>query len=690
MSAETATERARPPVKENDEPGAVDRVLGHPLAFLATAALLLALFGWTFVADSGRVAPTKDPAYYTWHTEMLISDEPASLLEAEGAYEMFAGGYRVSAPVIGGLLREIPGVSSLNTTVLLMVGIPVLTALLLAGFAYRHRRDPLIFHSVAIGVASLYLTPPFVGYLDNILCLMWLAAAIWFIGPARVSWTGRAGFFLFLVLAGFTHPTTLAIFCITLGAIAVVRLILRKFDLRSIVREDGPMLLTAFAAGVVMVAAWTVGIWGTSASLTEAALPPPYNSDFFLARMDLWVDAMTPVLNGPLFVVGIVGLLMAGWRWAEDGLATVSIVWLAPLAGLFGFVGGLTYPYYRFFNTTLSWVLLVGVGAFFALRFFFQRATRGGLGVLALLGVIAIAAIFANNFRKGYDLSGWNDPAKGWLSEAERTDLDALRLALNAETDEDRPVVFVIDFDPESFSNQFQVWGDTKLAGNTSRYGLPPGQVDQAYMYLGTVGRAVRGDATLIGDEVRRTGEECDNDLLGEQTYDCLSNGLQADIEEGTEGEAPIYVVASIFNETGANVEVASGDSQVIADGTDIWTVNDGEVSIATTGASLQPESSDKSGGILHLLRVLGLLVLMLVPGYLALRYFFPDATIAEAIGMVPALSIGLLTLTGIVVLAIVRSPLDGIVPWLVLVVAAGIGVFLRITGPRMTGQAAT
>jgi hypothetical protein len=681
MSAETATERARPPAKENDERGAVDRVLGHPLAFLATAALLLALFGWTFVADSGRVAPTKDPAYYTWHTEMLISDDPAGLLEAEGAYEMFAGGYRISAPVIGGLLREIPGVSSLNTTVLLMVGVPVLTALLLAGFAYRHRRDPLIFHSVAIGVASLYLTPPFVGYLDNILCLMWLAAAIWFIGPARVSWTGRAGFFLFLLLAGFTHPTTLAIFCITLGAIAVVRLVFRKFDLRSVVRDDGPMLLTAFAAGVVMVAAWTVGIWGKSASLTEAALPPPYDSDFFLARMDLWVDAMTPLLNGPLFVIGIVGLLVAGWRWAEDDLAAVSIVWLAPLAGLFGFVGGLTYPYYRFFNTTLSWVLLVGVGAYFALRFFFQRATRGGLGVLALLGVIVIAAIFANNFRKGYDLSGWNDPAKGWLSADEREDLDALRLALDAESDEDRPIVFVIDFDPEGFSNQFQVWGDTKLAGNTSRYGLPPGQIDEAYMYLGSLENAVGGEPTLIGDEVGATGEECDTELLGEQTYDCLSNGLQANIDVGTEGEEPIYVVPAIFNEAGANVEVASGDSQVIADGTDIWPVQDGEVNGQGFVVTLEAESWP--GGILHLLRVLVLLVLMLVPGYLALRYFFPDATAGEVIGMVPALSIGLLTLAGIVVLAIVRSPLDGIVPWLVLVVAVGIGAFLRITGTR-------
>jgi hypothetical protein len=690
MSAQTSTERARPPATDDSGRASVDRVLGHPLAFFATAALLLALFGWTFVADSGRVAPTKDPAYYTWHTEMLTSDDPSSLLEAEGAYSMFAGGYRVSAPVIGGLMREIPGVSSLNSTVLLMVGVPVLTALLLAGFAYRHRRDPLIFHSVAIGVASLYLTPPFVGYLDNVLCLMWLAAAIWFIGPSRTSWRGRAGFFLFLLLAGFTHPTTLAIFCVTLGAIAIVRLIFRKFDLRSVIRDDAPMLLTAFAAGVVMVAAWVVGIWGKSASLTEAALPPPYDSDFFLERMGLWVDAMTPILNGPLFAIGVIGLLVAGWRWAEDDLIVVSVVWLAPLAGLFGFIGGLTYPYYRFFNTTLAWVLLVGVGAYFALRFFIGRVSRGGIGVLALLGVIAIVAIFANNFLKGFDVSGWNDPAKGWLSSTEHTDLDALRVALNSETDEDRPVVFVIDFDPESFSNQFQVWGDTKLAGNTSRYGLPPGQVDQAYLYLGSIDNAIGGRPTVIGGEVGATGEECDTELLGEQTYDCLSNGLQANIDEGTEGETPVYVVASTFNETGSNAELFSDQTGIAGiDQTEIWTVNDGVVLVNGEPSVELVEDGDQSGGILHLLRALLCLVLMLVPGYLALRYFFPDATVGEAVGMVPALSIGMLTLTGIVLLAIVRSPLDGVVPWLVVAIGVGTGALLRVAGSREPRPAA-
>jgi hypothetical protein len=474
-----------------------------------------------------------------------------------------------------------------------------------------------------------------------------------------------------------------------------------------VVRDDGPMLLTAFAAGVAMLATWTVGIWGKSASLTEAALPPPYNSDFFLERMNLWVDAITPwksllagemtlvqypqLLIGPLFIVGVVGLMTVGFRRAaEDDLTTVSIVWLAPLAGLFGFIGGLTYPYYRFFNTTLSWVLLVGIGAWVAIRFFTRRA--GGWSALAIVAALVLAVVFGASFARGFELSGWNDPAKGWLSSEERTDLDAVREAINSETNEDTPVVFVIDFDPESFDNSFQVWGDTKLAGNTSRYGMPPGQIDQSYMYLGSLENALNDEPTVIGDVVEPNGEECDTELLGEETYDCLSNGLLANIREGTEDREPVYVVPAIFNETGANAEMLSdeaGAAEVVAGAEQVWLVSDGEVTGPEGEAIGGQDDEADSGGILHLLRVLLCLVLMLVPGYLALRYFFPDATIGEAVGMVPALSFAIVTLTGIVVLSILRSPLEGVLAWLVLALAIGVGAVLRISGSRRQSPAA-
>ena len=665
MATKTVTERAS---SEQRPRNRLDRVLEHPLAFLATALILLALIGGTFVANPDRVAPTKDPAYYTWHTEMLISERPVKVIETKGPFDMFAGGYRVAAWIAGGYLRHLPGLSSLNATSLLMVVVPVGTALLLAGFAYRHRRDPLLWHLVAFGAASLYLTPPFVGYLDNVLCLFFLAAAIWFIGPARSSWGARAGLFLFVLLSGFTHPTTVVFFCLTLGLMAVVRLLWRRFDVRSVIRDDGPALASAFLAGIVFVATWAVGIWGEPASLGEAALPPPYDSDFFVERMTGWLEAMRPALNGPLLLVGIVGLLATGRRWVEDDLARTTIVWLAPLAGSFGFLAGLAYPYYRFFNTTLAWVLLVGVGAWFLLRTLLDRSRDDRVYAIAA-GVVAlgVAFVFATNFMSGFDQSGWNDPTKGWISAQTRASLDVLRRTLTSE-DEDRPVVFVIDDETPTF----QIWGFTKLSGNTSRYALPHGQVDQAYLYLGSLENYLAGEPTL----------------RDEATYDKLSPALLEDAEEGVErsGERPIVVVAEAFNLTGSNAELAAGVASPPDVGdADVWLLNDEGLEILGSGPAALGDDlrlEVVGGEWVHLVRVVTGFLLVLLPGALALRFFVPDATMAEAVGMVPALSLGLLTVVAMVVLVVAPS-FSLPVALLCLGIASAAGLSLRMARGR-------
>ena len=609
-----------------------DGILGHPGAFLLTALVLVFVFGSSFIVDGNRVAPTKDPAYYTWRTEALISEGPTTLIELRGpeieGSGMFEGGYRVTAPILGGFLRHLADIESLRTTVVLMVVLPVLIALLLGGFAYRQRRDPLIFHAVALGAGSLLLTPPFVGYLDNVLCLMFLAAALHFIPPLRESWGARGGFALFLVLSGLTHPTTLIIFCMTLGAMSVVRLVYRRFDLRSVVRDDAPLLLTAFGSLVLTILIWTIGIWGDSASLTESALPPPYGVDFFLNRMVLWIDAMHPLLNGPLFLIGLVGLLAAGRRAAEDHLSLVAIVWLAPIVGAFGFLADKAYPYYRFFNTTLAWVLLVGIGAYFAARFFIQR------GGLALLGLLALAVIIGNNFVQGLEQSGWNRPTSGWISEEARTDLDALRGYLEA-VDEDTPVIFVIDDEP---AQPFQIYGFTKLSGNTSRYGLPLGMVDRGYLYLGDLDNLLAGEPTLTGEE----------------TYDTLSPALLEDAEKGIEasGEEPLIVVASVFNKKGANADIFEGGTPP----SEALIVTDGAV-VAPGGSQAVASGDEESGGIFHLLLVLVGFALICLPGFFAYRLLFPAADLGSALGMVPALGLALIAAVTTLVLAILRTP---------------------------------
>jgi hypothetical protein len=665
MTAPTLTRRA--PERASTHVRRSDAFLGHPVAFVATAAILLVIFGWTFWTNSGRVAPTKDPAYYTWRTEALISEEPATLLALEGPNGMFAGGYRVAAPVIGGILRHIADVSSLSVTVFLMVGTPVLTALLLAGFAYRHRRDPLLFHAVAFASAGLFLTPPFIGYIDNALCLMFLAAALHFIDPSRDSWPARLGLGSSLLLAGLTHPTTLVIFCGVLGIMAGVRLLVRGFDLRAVLHADGPMLLTALAACLVTLGIWTVGVWGRSASLAESALPPPYGSDFFVDRMILWIEAMRPVFNGPLLAIGLIGLLLAGRRVAEDDLARVSVLWLAPLVGLFGFVAGLTYPYYRFFNTTLAWVLLVGVGAWLVMRFFMGVASKGGAARIAVLGVVAVVIALATNFTVGLDKSGWTNLNAQWLSEQERADLDALRASLIAEGGRDRPVVFVIDDEPP---RPFQIYGFSKLSGNTSRYGLPAGQIDRSFLYLGSLENYLAGEPTTRGDE----------------TYDDLSRDFLADINRGMAGETavvenPVVVVAEIFNPNGANVDLLEDPTGVAdEDRQGVWLLRGGELAQLYGLVDLPNITEESDAGLGHLLRVVGGIGLLLLTGALLLRWLLPDATLAEGLGLAPVLATGLVTVAGFVVLAVIRSPFSSGPAWISYLLALGVSgvAFLR------------
>jgi hypothetical protein len=432
------------------------------------------------------------------------------------------------------------------------------------------------------------------------------------------------------------------------------------------------MLLTALASALIVAAIWTVGIWGESASLTEAALPPPYGSDFFVDRMVVWVDAMLPALNVPLFALGVVGLLVSGRRWVDDELSRVSIVWLAPLVGLFGFIGGLTYPYYRFFNTTLSWILLVGIGMFFAARFFLQVSERGGAARFAIVGVVALAVIVGANFSKGFEVSHWNDPDKGWLSDAERTALNLVRAGLGSE-ERDRPVVFVIDDEPP---RPFQIWAFTKLSGNTSRYALPSGQIDRGYLYLGSLENFLAGEPTLRGEE----------------TYDKLSPALLEETQDGIAAaeQSPIIVVADVLNPAGANAEIVTAvPEELVPDASDgvLWTVTEGELANWEGGSPELLASGDMSAedgsGVGHMFRVLLGLVVLLIPGVIAVRTLLPRAGFAEALGLAPTLAAALLSVSGLVVLAVARSSLSATVSWITVGVALVAGAALGLPGRR-------
>ena len=629
------------------------RGLGSPWAFLATGLILLAIFGATFFTNPDRPAAADDPAYYTWRTEALISNEPDAMLGIHGPLDMYSSGYRVTTPVVGGLIRRIADVGPLTPTIVLAVGLRVLIPMLLAGFAYRHRKDPLIWHAVAFGSASLLVTPPFAGYLDNVMTLLFLTAALYFIEPSRTQWPARIAFFILLLLPGLTHPTTLAIFYVVLGAMAVVRLIFRRFDLRSVIRDDGPMLGTAFLAAIATYAIWKIGIWGESASLSEAALPPPAGADFFKTRLGDWVAAMRPALNGPLFLVGLIGVLAAGRRAAEDELTRVSVVWLAPLVGVLGAVAGLTYPYYRFFNTTLAWVLLVGVGAYFLARFFLDVARRGGAGVIAVLGLVAIAFVLAGNFKAGLDQTHWNDPSDAWIKPDQRADLDALKAFLFADPETaERPIVFVAD---DEAAEPVRIYGFAKLVGNVSRYGVPGELQDRTAYYLGSLENFLAGKPTDRDDYYRSLSEA--------SLDDAQSVGAEL-------SRSPLVVVADVFNQTGSNADLPE-PQDTSSDGADVIFLDNGGVRDASASDAITmfaPEDPPSPVG--NIFRAILGIILLLIPGFLAVRLLLPEAETGEMLAMVPVLGISLLALVTIVQLAITGSPLTSGQAWMALIVS--------------------
>ena len=667
MASPTLTERVRPR-PEPSSGSKADRWLAHPLAFLLTTAVLLAVFGWTFVANPGRPAPADDPAYYTWRTEALIQNDPVTLLEATGPLDMYSGGYRVTTPVIASYFREMGGAALLTPTSLLAVGLRVVIPLLLAGFAYRQRRDPLIFHAVALGSASLLLTPPFGGYLDNVLTLLFLGTSLFFIEPSRRSWPARLIFAGLLVLAGMTHPTTLVIFCVVLGAMAGARWLFGGSGLKAAIRDDGPLLASAFASVVVTYLIWKVGIWGQSAPLSDAALPPPADASFFKTRLAGWVSAMRPALNGPLFLIGAVGLLAAGKRAVEDELTRVAIVWLAPLAGIFGFLAGGAYPYYRFFNTTLAWILLVGVGMYFAARWFIAISNQGGVAKLALVGLVALGLVIGTNFTSGLEQSHWNDETDAWLKPAQQEELQPVEAALS-NLPPDTPVVFVVD---DEAPEEVRIYGLAKLAGNVTRYAVPGEMQDLASYYLGSL------ESYLAGEPSERGGDEYYRDLSAESLEDVRQVNARSERE-------PVIVVPATFNATGANAELVAGSTDGVDTGDAVvWVASGGTIEpLAGPGespAAIPSETEPDDASFLRVLVMLAVLALLAIPGWLVMKSVFPEAQLGDALGLVPALAAAALAVAGVAVLAVARAPFGAGLEWaayVVAVVGAGL-LFLR------------
>ena len=79
-----------------------------------------------------------------------------------------------------------------------------------------------------------------------------------------------------------------------------------------------------------------------------------------------------------------------------------------------------------------------------------------------------------------------------------------------------------------------------------------------------------------------------------------------------------------------------------------------------------------------------------MIPGYYAMRWWQPDATFPEALGLVPALSMAVLSLVGLVVLTVLRTPFSSGIAWVCLFLAIAVTALGGILSARSKSDTAT
>ncbi len=237
------------------------------------AVLLMVILGWGLIVHPTWTAPTRDPAWYTWRANIILHGDPGSIAGDWGPSSVFGGGYRVTVPLAGALLQRVAGISAYSFSAFLMVAIPILTGLAFGAGAYRARRDPLVVLLTLLASAALFLTTPYVGYLDNITVLFLLSLIVAFAGAARTSWGARVAVFLIAIAVAFTHPTTAVLFGMTLLAVFGFHFLTSRFSFGAALRSDGPLLMATGFGMIAGLAMWVIGIWGVKAKISDAAAP---------------------------------------------------------------------------------------------------------------------------------------------------------------------------------------------------------------------------------------------------------------------------------------------------------------------------------------------------------------------------------------------------------------------------------
>ena len=659
------------------------------------ALLLLIALGWRFVADPSLSAPTRDPAWYTWRAGVIMADDPGSVAGAWGPDNLFSGGYRVSVPLAGALLQRVAGISTYTFSAFLMIGIPILTGLALGAGAFRSRRDGLVVLLTMLATAGLFLTTPYVGYLDNITVLFLLSLIVAFAGAARTSWGARVAIFLIGMAAAFTHPTTCVLFGVSLLGVWGFHVLTSRFRFGWALGSDGPLLLSTGSGMIAGLALWVVGIWGPGGPelLKDAALPPPYTAAFFRDRLVEWVtsiqplDLIPPTITVPLIVVAIVSAILVSRRTRTPApeYDQVSIWWLFPFVGVLTFLTGQDIPYYRFMNASAAPMALTGLGAFVLVRWLLRG--EGGRRAAGVVGALVVVGLLAWTFLDPV-INKWAQQDTQWAPQSVRTSLAAAHEVVAAAGE--RPIILIVNYgDTDDTTGSNTTYGWAKTYTNVFRTGLPGTSAKYQATYVGTVdnfraGEVTTGPSRNYRDtsashwrEVRlrtQTYPEAPVVFLIEEYYQGLCNGVEAGACDDASQQAARDAA------TDEAIEIGPGTYALTGDG--FYEPSPGVVDRARTAAGTAAarfaDPPSPLANLPHQARVLGgLFLLTVLPGLLAAPFFgLRDAP--SRIALVPGTSIVLSLLSGLAVLAVWRGPLTAPKAWVVVAVAAGAGAALR------------
>ena len=650
---------------------------GRSLAALATIGVIFLAMGWQFINDSSRAVPAFDTAFYQWRVEYLLEEDPGSLIELRGADGALAGGYRVAEPVLGALLRTVGGVDASVPTIFLSIFFRVLAAAGMAAFAWRHRRNWLLFYLTLLSVPALFLLQRFFGYMDNFMTGALLAGALVLLDRMRDSWGARIAVVSFFFLSGMSHPTTLVIFLVSLGAVAVYRMI-RDRSLLSALRSEGLVIATGTVGVILTAAFWLGGLWGPTSSFSDAAVPPPADVDYFVDRsigvlknLQPFDQATAPPILVYLGVAALAGLMLAGLvhlirRIARDReyFAEVTVAWTLPLIGMLGFLIGAAYPYFRFFNATLAPLLLAALG----MALFIAGARRIGGQRLAALALVAVIALLGGWWFRG--LTAWNKGST-WLTPEVRTSTAAARGYL--EADPEAKAVFVVD----ALGTNQVPYGAYKEYANAIYAGLDGDQIDRAKLYFGRIEDFQDGVISSTGDDV----------------YDTIASSASEESLPLLGDPNTVVFMPEVMNSPSSNEEFLAncGTSQTCGEiGTSgLFVVQPTEITSlqplrAATDEAIEAAAfeADPRGPLGNLgttaLATGRLALLLLLPGWFFYRRF-REKSFPEALALVPLFSIASVTTVGVFAMAILRQPFSPAIGWASWGIAILVGLFWRL-----------